>query len=166
MNLQAQNIFYWVITFIVSFEAIMWGYTLNRHGKWQSRHPGMDKRSSVSAMMLQMAGGMSASFSLIMWFLFMYTLVTGLQYAEHARFWLFIRVCILLGLQLTHVHFSAIIARYVCLPRSYWPVLSACVSIMLQKLFKIKPPILTSYEVHQCYKKKCETCSEAEKQVT
>ena len=163
MVLHSHNMFYWAITFAISFEAIMWGYTLNRHGKWQAKHPGMDKRSSVSARMLQAVGIMSASFSLGMWFLFMYTLISRLQYAEHANFWIFVRVCILLGMQLTHIHFSAVVARYTCLPRSMWPILSKYVSIALGKTFGIKPPVLTSFEVHQCYKKKCEACNGAEK---
>jgi len=32
----------------------------------------------------------------------------------------------------------------------------------LCKIFKIKPPVLTSFEVHECYKKKCISCNSSE----
>jgi len=155
-NLDNSFIGYWIITFLISYEAILWGWTLNRHGRWQAKHPNMDKRSAVSARMLQMAAGMSAIFSLFMWFLFMYTLVISLHYKIHANFWIFMRVFILIGIQLTHIHFSAIVARYCCLPRSMWPVLSRVLSIVVCKVFKFNPPALTSAEVHRCYNKRCD----------
>lgn len=152
---------WWVIIFFVSYEAVMWGWTLNRHAVWLKLHPQMEKRVSVSYRMLRVSSAMSAMLSVFIWFLFMYVSIKKLQYQTDVAFWIFIRNSCIIALQLSHIHFSAIIARYSCLPRSMWPLLSKIVSMALVKFFHMKEPILTSFDVHTCWhiaEHQCDKC--------
>ena len=146
-----------IITFFISYEAILWGWSMNRHGYWLKRHPEHDKRRMVSHTMLRIASIMTSSLSILMWLWWVYLMVTGvtlvgipitifgIQISEY--------ICTLLVItvQLSHIHFSAIIARYSCLPRSMWPLLSQLVSKALVKFTRLDPPLLNSADVHKCW---------------
>ncbi len=141
-----------LLIFIISFEAMWWGWTLNRHGSWIARHPEMDRRKMVSPRMLKVACAMMSLLSLAVWLWWMYVnTASGAHIVEHSRLHEYACSFIVAGIQLTHIHFSAMVARYSCLPRSLWPMLSIWISKTLCFLFKIKPPPLTSCDVHRCW---------------
>lgn len=155
---------WWAIAFLVSFEAVMWAWTINRHATWLRKHPELEKRISVSYMMLRAASFMAGMLSILVWCLFMYITITELAYEENPGFWIVIQNLVIISVQLSHTHFMAIIARYSCLPRSMWPLISKLVSIILVKWCHMKEPVLTSYDVHSCHElsreKECKRCEE------
>lgn len=138
-----------VLLFLLSYEAIMWGWTLNRHATWLKNHPEMDRRKPVSYTMLRVASGMSSmlSISVWCWWIFVMMNIDTMRYSKIHM------ICpiVVASIQLSHIHFSALIARYSCLPRSMWPLLSKGASILLVKYVKLDPPPLTSCDVHRCW---------------
>ena len=151
---------YWLVVFILSYEAIMWCWTIDRHASWLKRHPNLDKRQAVPPFMLRVAAGMACSLSLGVWMLFIYITMTELKYDDNPHFWVFIQNLVIASVQLTHIHLFAIGSRYMCLPRSMWPLLSKWASIVVVKFTKIPEPILSSYDVRGCWRKNTNHCAD------
>lgn len=149
---------YWVVVFILSYEALMWCWTVNRHATWLRQHPHLDKRQAVTPRQLRCASCMTASLSLGVWLLFIYITMTELMYPDNPQFWVFIQNLVIASIQLSHIHLFAVGSRYMCLPRSMWPLLSKWVSMLLVKFMKMKEPVLTSYEVRSCWRKTTSHC--------
>lgn len=139
-------IIFTIIIFFLSYEAIMWGWTLNRHAVWLDTHV-KDRRITVSHKILKMASIMASSLSILLWIWWLVVLSTTLIYGSHML------ICGLLisFVQLSHIHFSVILARYACLPRSMWPMFSKYISIFLCKYTNLPEPILTSGDLYICW---------------
>ncbi len=141
----------WVtILFLISFEAVAWGWTLNRHGDWIKRHPEMDRRRMVAPSMLKTACAMSSLLSIFVWLWSVHLTINPLGEELHSGTKI-ASLAVAFFIQLSHVHFCAMTARYSCLPRSMWPLLSNLVSRTLVYTFKIRPPPLNSCDVHRCW---------------
>lgn len=122
--------FFWhIIIGILTLEVWWWGCALNRHSTWMRTLV----RDYDDGCFLQnwprvfMASVMSTALSLcsaLWWFVGWWTWP---ETDVHTAQWLVV------GLQLSHIHFFAILARCTCLEQSYWPWLSRKISKMMGK---------------------------------
>lgn len=140
-----------VVLFFLSFEAVMWGWTLNRHSAWLEKHPEYDRRLLVSYPMLRKASKMAGFLSIVVW---LWWITISIGNFNDSLFHYVVCSFIVASIQLSHIHFMAIVARYSCLPLSMWPVVSKQVSIILSNKFGVHSPPKNSMEVHACWFKK------------
>ena len=143
-----------VVIFLLSYEAIMWGWTLNRHAVWIEKHIKDRRKLLVSFNMLKIASVMSSILSVGAWMWWLVVISSAVAHSGH------IIVCAILisAIQLSHIHFSVILARYACLPRSFWSIFSQLASIFLCSVFNLKEPILTSGDLHICWGEDFDQC--------
>lgn len=147
------------MVFLVSYEALLWGWTLYRHAIWQQEHGLQDRRGTVTSTMLKHAAIMCSIHSLGLWFLYQTFVMFGLF---HNLWRELLFTGLVYGVQLTHIHFSAIVARYSCLPRSYWPLVSKYISILLCQKCGFPEPLKESGDIDRCWTliKQCKFSSE------
>lgn len=141
------------VIFLLSYESIMWGWTLNRHAVWLEKHIKDMRKILVSFNILKITSIISAIISIVVW---MWWLII-ISSAIHISYILVFAVLIS-TIQLSHIHFSVILARYSCLPRSFWSMFSQWTSMIICVVFNIKEPILTSGDLHVCWGKEFNDC--------
>jgi len=112
----------WFILFITTVEVIQWSWTLFVHARWMANHRDLIKCKSLSFRMTYIAAFMAGCLSIVMFMWVIYVAYNG----RATR--LIVPMCIGTSLQLSHIHFMAILGRCVELPVSLWPPFSKWVS--------------------------------------
>lgn len=136
-----------IFIFLLSYEAIMWGWTLNRHATWLDKHI-RDRRSVlVSFNALKLASMISSFVSIAIWSWWLFVVSTISTSGGNIVLYAIIAIIA----QASHIHFSVMLAKYSCLPRSFWSMISKYVSVAMCHFFKFKEPILTSEDLYICW---------------
>lgn len=129
------------IIFILTNEAVMWAFTINRHADWMGSNAELIKcRSEITGV----------TYSVIRYA----AVMTGIVILTLGLFWVMVSASdkslsvmgiascqLLLGIsvifsQLAFIHLFAIVARCSGLPTVYWPLLSKHISFLLSKTFR------------------------------
>lgn len=126
-----------MLILLLAVDLIGWNVSICKHAKWLRNNPEAEKRRTVSGLRLYAVAGFSFALPIlnIMWWSFAVYLIYVDKSLPAHRF-IIAAVVITLSL-LGWIHLFAIIARYSCLPRGYWPLISYFVSRGLIKIFKL-----------------------------
>lgn len=146
---------------VIGYEAIMWGWTMNRHATWLQNHPEDDDRVLlVGPRRLKFISTTSAVFSIctIFWWVYLMVEHPTVSPAGHTIVW----GLIIFLIQLSVLNLFTVIARYSCLPRSMWPLISTWLSVFVVRYMGVEEPPLTSVDVHACrHRRKLRVCKDA-----
>ena len=117
---------------LLTVEVMLWAYTLNRHAVWLHDSDKVEKKTCFKDAWprIYMASVMACGLSLICFFwevsLIYHVFIHDIPHSTYMPW-------IIAGIQLSHIHFFAIIARCSCLDVSEWPWLSKQISKLLAK---------------------------------
>lgn len=133
---------------LFGYEAIMWGWTMNRHALWLKRHPeDANEYPLVGYNRLRFVSISSSIISTLV--ITAWIILTVNHKAIFPMQQTLLSITVLL-LQLSHMNLFTLIARYTCLPRSMWPLVSVLMSKFIVKYLGALEPPLSSLEVHAC----------------
>lgn len=118
-----------ILLALLAVESVSWSFTINRHAKWLKDSPVSERRAFIKTRVLTLFSSLSGIFSLFTWAWFCYfkANATGIEFEMP------LHLVVTIGVQLTHIHFSAVLARYSCLPETYWPCFSKLINKILNK---------------------------------
>ncbi len=139
-----------IALFFISYEALLWGWVLNRHASWLKNNPDIDRRKIVSYKVVRFTSILSSCLNIFIWAWWMYIVMhegPPVHPIEFTYVFSFIVFCV----QLCSIHSSAFFARYSCLPSSMWPILTRFISILPDVFFNVPPPAETSSDVYRCW---------------
>jgi len=128
---------------LLGYEALMWGWTMNRHASWLVKHPEEEDRIPLVGYkrlrFISASSGLLSGLSTLGWIVLV---------AEHdfgvPHHGLMFGSAVLL-IQLSHINLFAVIARYCCLPRSMWPLLSTWAEYSYRPIYgRRRTPIIFS----------------------
>lgn len=122
-------IFWHVVILFLSFEVFSWGVKLNAHARWMKSliDAGRFERTSDICfrnnwIRVYMASVMATMLSMSVFFGWGVAWITGHTGGFIYEQW------VIAGIQLSHIHFFAIIARCTCLEVQDWPFVSRNIS--------------------------------------
>lgn len=133
---------------LFGYEAIMWGWTMNRHAKWLKRHP--EDANEYPLVGYNRLRFVSISSSVVSILVVVSWIVLSVNHKGNFPVQNMLLSITVLLLQLSHMNLFTLIARYTCLPRSMWPLVSTLMSVLIVKYLGALEPPLSSLEVHAC----------------
>ncbi len=139
-----------IILFFISYEALLWGWVLNRHATWLKNNPNIDRRKIVSYKVVRFTSVLSSFLNAFIWIWWMYIVIHEGP-PVHPIIFTYVFSGIVFSVQCCSIHSSAFFARYSCLPSNMWPILTRYISILPNLLFNIPPPAKTSAAVYRCW---------------
>jgi len=115
------TIFLYVFGFLCAHESLQWGWSLGTHSLWMKNHESIIRCPDVNYRMVGIASIMSSLLTacILPWMIFL--IIHG---SSH------LLVCLFIGttVNLSHIHFMALLARCTSMPIECWPLLSRFMS--------------------------------------
>lgn len=128
-----------VAMIVLAVDNIIWILVIFKHSFWLHKNDIKERRKVVSPKRLFAAAfiALPVSIAMLPWWIYLcYIYMERYPIPFHR---LFVGGTMMLLVLLTFIHLFAIIARYSCLPRRYWPLMSYHISRIIQRIFKTKP---------------------------
>lgn len=119
--------------FLLTNEALFWSWALARHAYWMDKHRELIHCKNLNCRMTMLASIMAGTLSTLVgvWYICYSIDSQALFYRDS------LLVC---GIQLSHIHFMALLARCTELPRELWPLPSQWLSkYVVRRLIKNNP---------------------------
>jgi len=109
-----------ISVFLLTYESLYWSFTLARHASWMDKHSALIHCKNLDCRKTMLVTIMAGSFSLLVGAYFIiYSIDSPLFYKDSM---------IACGIQLSHIHYAAVLARCTELPIELWPIWSRFMS--------------------------------------